>query len=204
MKNDQNPIPNPIEQLARDRRAAGEQTDPWAALCVVGTIDATKAPAGRADLRTLVLRDLDGQLALFFSATSPKWQQLKSSDTIALLIYLPSLQVQYRLQATWEPIPAATVHHHWQMRPKIPKQLDWLYETHPQSTALSAAELTALLTSDSQSETPTAAPAAAMGIFVEPFEIDRLQLTTGIHSRHLFTRSSSANSSVWAEQNLVP
>jgi len=196
--------PNPIAQLARDRGAAREQADPWAALCVVGTVDARQAPNARADLRTLVLRDLEGQLALFFSATSPKWQQLKSSNTIALLIYLPSLQLQYRLQATWKPIPAATVHHHWQMRPQIPKQLDWLYETHPQSTALPTAELVALLASDSQTEPPAAAPAAAMGIFVDPFEIDRLQLTTGVHERHLFTRSSRANNPAWVEQSLVP
>lgn len=191
---------DPLKQLLIDRQAARERSDPWAALCVVGTVQTVPDATDRAELRTLVLRDLEGELALFFSATSPKWQQLNEKDTVALLVYLPSLEVQYRLQASWTPIPTATVHKHWQLRPNIPKRLDWLYEAHPQSTALERTKLTAALTDDDQENPPATAPAAAMGIVLQPLEIERLQLSAGIHERYLFTRADEQ----WTQQSLVP
>ena len=191
---------DPLEQLSADRQAAREQSDPWAALCVVGTLKTGLEASERVELRTLVLRDLEGKLALFFSATSPKWRQLEATESVALLVYLPSLEVQYRLQANWQPIPAATVHKHWQLRPDIPKRLDWLYELHPQSTALERTKLTAALADDTRDEPPSTAPAGAMGIVIEPFEVERLQLSKGIHERYLFTRLASS----WTQQSLVP
>ena len=191
---------NPLAQLDADREAARERSDPWAALCAVATV----TPTGEAEIRTLVLRHLNHHLALFFSATSPKWQDIKSTESIALLIYLPSIQVQYRVRSHWQAIPAELVHEHWQLRPSIPRQLDWFYQTQPQSSPIEDDELAALI---AEGDAPTQAPASAMGIYLYPFDIERLQLSSDIHARHHYQRSGDAPGALdamWHKQTLIP
>lgn len=185
----------PLERLAADRQAARELGDGWAALCMLGTVNAR----GEVQQRTLVLRNLEDQLALFFSATAPKWEELKWSPTCSIGIYLPTTQVQYRLQATWAQIDSELVRNSWALRPDIPKKLDWLYQTNPQSSPLARAELEAAL--DDGTPTPEAAPDTAMGIYLQPTRIERLELSSGVHQRESFERDSTG---VWQRVDLVP
>ena len=185
---------DPIEQLATDRAAAHEQKDAWAALCTLGTVNAE----GDAELRTLVLRELDGQLALFFSAHSPKWAQMKVRPTCSVQLYLPSIQVQYRVRARWTLIDPDLVHTSWVMRPDIPKKLDWLYEQQPQSTAIDREELLQKLAPESP--VPAAAPNGSMGVYLEPERIERLQLSSGVHERECWQLASGA----WRHEHMIP
>ena len=186
--------PDPLALLATDRQAAREAADPWAALCCLGTLDAS----GDVQQRTLVLRDLDGELALFFSATAPKWSQLRERQSLSLLLYLPSQQVQYRMQAGWREIDAATVHRSWQLRPDMPKKLDWLYTKVSQSSETTAEALNAAL--DPATPTPPNAPASAMGVIVVPSRIERLVLDPAAHHRVLYQKAETG----WTEALLVP
>ena len=185
---------SPLNLIAADRREARESGDPWAALCCLGTVDAQ----GDAQMRTLVLRDVDDQLALFFSGTSPKWRELNARDRLTLMLYLPSVQVQYRLRANFSELPDALIRSSWLLRPEVPKKLDWLYQEFPQSSAIERVLLEERLAE--HHPTPTAAPATAKGIFIEPFEIERLQLSTGVHQRERYTLIDDT----WQRQHITP
>jgi len=186
---------DPLATLAADRQAAREQGDGWAALCMLATVNAR----GEAEQRTLVLRDLDDQLALFFSATAPKWQELKNQQICSVAIYLPTTQVQYRLRAQWEPIAPELVRNSWTLRPDIPKKLDWLYQIHPQSSPVERSELVDQLTGDLP--TPDAAPDTAMGIYLNPINVERLELSAGVHQRERWERGTDGD---WQRFDLVP
>jgi len=185
---------DPVAWLAADRAAAREENDGWASVCALGTVNTD----GDAEQRTLVLRETHNQLSLFFSATSPKWYELRKRPTAGLFIYMPSIQVQYRLRVKWQRIDDHVVRDSWQLRPDIPKKLDWLYQNHPQSSAVDRAMLEAGLAADQP--TPAAAPASAIGVYLQPLRIERLELSGGIHERDLFELKDNR----WQHSHRVP
>jgi pyridoxamine 5'-phosphate oxidase len=190
---------DPLELLAHDRAHARAARDPWADLCVLATVDGRQPQA-----RTLVLRDVDGRPALFMNATSPKHAQIRTIPDVAVLIYLASRGVQYRLHGVLEPIATEVVHAHWRARPRIPKVMDYFYREHaPQSTVVDSrdvleaghAQIDARLGSDPH------APEEASGHFVVASTIDRLVLAADrIHERHRFRRTGDG----WLREILVP
>ena len=190
---------DPISQLNRDREAAHANSDPCAYLCTVATVDA----AGEPQARTMVLRKVEQRLALFGNATSPKWQQIAGQGLVCIVVWLPSLGVQYRLRCEAEPVPKQVVDNSWLLRPRMPKQLDWYYNTTAsQSSALDdrAALLTDLPTFN-EAEHQTAPP-TAQGWFLTPAHVDRLDLnhSSGVHERYSFTLADGA----WQAVPLVP
>ena len=197
---------NPLGRLDEDRRQAREKQDPWAELCVVSTITARGEPSARV----LVVRELDPDantpespvLGIFVNASSPKVDEFSNSSTVAVLIYLPSVMVQYRLRCTLDPIEPAVVREAWQMRPEIPKRMDWVYETNPQSSEIaSRAALLDAVASQSR-EQSLLAPESAVGYVFQPFEVERLDLSGGDapHDRRRYT----AREVDWVEAVLVP
>jgi len=166
-------------------------------VCTVANIDIH----GRPQMRTLVLRDAQDDLAIFINATSPKWAMLQDSFTV--LTYWPSLQLQYRMQTLGEPLAEDFVHASWQLRPDAPKTMDWFYEQgNPQSSSIDSRE--ALLKELARMELPAPlnAPASARGLRLVPQEIERLDLNqpNGIHERVLFTRRDAG----WHSTHLIP
>ena len=162
-------------------------------------IVASVTPAGEPAARTLVLRDLDSELALFINATSPKMTEFETSETIALVVWLPSIQIQYRLTVRLERIPVDVVHESWQLRPDPPKKMDWVYRDHPQSSEIvNRAALLDVL----PAEVPTSAPDSAVGFFLRVDQIERLDLgqANGVHDRRLYRRTETT----WSEAVLVP
>ena len=163
-------------------------------LCVLASVGAEEPEA-----RTLVLRDIDDRLGLFFNGGSPKAREIGQSDAVAVLVYLPSLSLQYRLRTKLTAIPEDIVHANWQYRPDVPKKMDWLYERHPQSSAIASRQM---LIDELTTATPARAPAAAVGYFLAPLAVERLDLgqDNGVHDRRRYTRQGD----VWHEQILVP
>ena len=185
---------DPIARLAADRARAREKADGWASVCALGTVNND----GDAEQRTLVLRETHARMSLFFSATSPKWQELQNRPTASVFIYLPSTQVQYRLRVQWQRIDDSLVRDSWQLRPDMPKKLDWFYQSHPQSSAVQRDQLEASLTG--HEPTPATAPDTAIGVYLDPVRIERLELSSGVHQRDLFELSDGA----WHHSTLVP
>jgi hypothetical protein len=121
-----------------DRQLARANGDPCANLCTAATVDGDNQPHAR----TLVLRDLGPRMALFLNQTSPKWQQISERGEVCVVVWLPSLSLQYRLQCHVEPIAKSLVDESWLLRPDTPKRLDWYYTTHqPQSSTVDSREV---------------------------------------------------------------
>ena len=196
---------DPIAQLRTDRAEAAAREDPLASLCMLASVD-----GGEPRVRTLVLRDLapagsvaDGFAAtgfgLFLNRTSPKVREFAQSDAVAVLVYLPSLAVQYRLRCRLQPLPAHEVRESWRLRPAVPKRMDWLYEQSPQSSVIGSREE---LVKRLQGPEPTAAPATAVGFLLNTDSVERLDLgqANGIHDRRRYT----VDADQWIEEILVP
>ena len=189
---------DPIRLLQADRAEARERKDPNANLCLLATVR-----DGQPQARMLVLRDVEDRLALFFNANSPKAAQIRMSETVAVVVYLPSMDVQYRLECRLDTVPAPIVRASWQLRPPIPKRLDWLYQRHPQGTAVASRErLVSLLGLADETAPPSTAPESAVGYFLDVVEVERLHLAQpdGIHDRRRYQRQGDS----WREELLIP
>ncbi len=189
---------DPLVRFAEDRARARDREDPFANLCTVVTVTASGEPAARV----LVLREVEDRLAIFVNATSPKVAEFSASSTVAVLAYLPSVTVQYRLRCALQQIPPETVRAAWQMRPDIPKRMDWLYETHAQSSPIDGRPTLIEALAAVRLPEPLAAPETAVGYVLEAVEVERLDLAGagGVHDRRRYTRASGA----WLETVLVP
>ena len=185
---------NPVAVLKADRARARANDDPMANLCVLATVGPDHPEA-----RTLVLRDVVDRLGLFFNGGSPKASEIERSDAVTVLVYLPSLSLQYRLHAALAAIPADIVHANWQYRPDVSKKMDWLYERHPQSSAIASRPT---LIAQLPTTTPDRAPASAIGYYLAPLTVERLDLAqdNGVHDRRRYT----LHGEMWREQVLVP
>jgi pyridoxine/pyridoxamine 5'-phosphate oxidase len=190
---------DPIARLLEERAIARDLQDPCANLCTFASVD----HQGMPDARTLVLRELDGELAVFSNRTSPKWRQVEARGSVAVVVWLPSQNLQYRLRCTTTPVPAQLVHDSWLLRPQVPKQLDWFYtQQQPQSsTVADRSTLLAALAAQGLPD-PLVAPDTAGGLFLHPTLIDRLDLDQpdGVHDRRHFRRTDQG----WLESVLVP
>ena len=189
---------DPLARFAEDRARARDRDDGWANLCAVATVTAAGEPA----VRVLVLREVEDRLGIFVNGTSPKVGEFAQSGTVAVISYLPSVTVQYRLQCGLERMPPEVVHNAWQMRPDVPKRMDWLYAGHPQSSTVDgrAALLDAL--ERVSLPDPLVAPQTASGYFLDPVTVERLDLAGdgGVHDRRQYRREPAG----WAETVLVP
>ncbi len=188
---------NPLTLFADDRARARAEQDPMAALCNVANVDHTGAP----QLRTLVLRDVDGHLAIFVNATSPKWTHLHNGFVVHT--YWPSVQIQYRMQAKAEPVELEVVHDSWHLRPDMPKRMDWFYEQHAvQSSPIESRAALLERVHSVNLPDPLAAPENARGLLIHPYEIERLDLTQpdGVHDRTRYTFVHDK----WQMSTLVP
>lgn len=168
-----------------------------AAVCTVANVD----NEGKVQIRTLVLRNVDDDLAIFINATSPKWTALQ--NTFSVQTYWPSVSLQYRLQVSSVQIEKELVHDSWQMRPDVPKRMDWLYQQHrgQSSTVDSRQALLDLLDEVSLPE-PLSAPEHASGLRLLPHEIERLDLSqdNGVHDRRRYRLIQDQ----WTVTTLVP
>ena len=188
---------DPLALLSHDRIEARRMNDPLVDRCVLGTIDRN----GHAALRTLVLREIDEKFALFYNRTSAKHVELMNqSHRGSLLIFLPSVGVQYRLESRFEEIPKVVIEEHWQLKPDAAKRMDSIYERLPQSTVID--DFAAFETLFAATVPPRKSPRNGCGVYVIPEVIERLELRTDphMHDRREFRRDGAD----WRVYQLVP
>ncbi len=188
---------DPLALFRTEREAARAADDPMAHLCTVANVDADRQP----QVRTLVLRDIEGQLAVFVNASSPKWPHIQ--ERFAFCTYWPSLSLQYRFDVVAAPLSPETLAASWALRPDAPKRMDWLYELHdPQSSHIDSREHLLEVFGRLAVDEPLRAPPNARGLLLEPKQIERLDLTqdNGVHDRQRFEQVDGA----WQQRTLIP
>ena len=188
---------SPLELFQIDRARALEAGDPMAAVCVLATVD----EYGQPEARTLVLRQVEDDLALFVHESSPKWQQIQRGGSINT--YWPSIEIQYRMQCSTVPIDPAVVAASWQYRPDTPKRMDWFYDLkQPQSTVIGSRKELEQGLGELTLPDPLTAPNTARGLLVKPTRLERLDLNepSGLHDRRRYTLVGTQ----WQEDILVP
>lgn len=187
----------PLDLFQSDRARAREAGDPMAAVCVLATV----AEDGKPEARTLVLRQVEDDLALFMHESSPKWRQLQNGGSINT--YWPSIELQYRMQFTTVPIDPSVVAASWQYRRETPKRMDWFYDLkQPQSTPIASREQLQLGLDELSLPEPVTAPATARGLLIKPTQLERLDLNelSGLHDRRRYNLVGMQ----WQEVVLVP
>lgn len=187
----------PLELFQADRSRAREAGDPMAAVCVLATV----SDEGQPEARTLVLRLVEDQLALFMHDSSPKWEQIKNGGLVTT--YWPSIEIQYRLRVTSHPVDPDLVAKSWQFRPDTPKRMDWFYDLEQgQSTPIASREALEQALDNLPVAEPLLAPKSARGLLIDPWEIERLDLNqlSGLHDRRRYTLEDGR----WHETVLVP
>ncbi len=189
--------PNPVQLFKLDQQAARNQKDPYASLCVISTVNKDMQPQSR----TLVLREVEGSLAIFLNKSSPKWNEIKNG--IALQTYWASTQVQYRMSVSTRPVNQKIISESWQLRPDIPKKMDWIYQNgFPQSTEVDSLGQIRNETKKISSVEQLTATKNATGLILIPHKIERLSLDTldGIHDRKLYIETEEG----WSESQIMP
>lgn len=187
---------NPIELIRADRDRARTEDDPLVDRCFLATVRDDGEPA----VRTLVLRDVDTRYAVFFNATSPKFEQIRKSKTVEVLLWYSSVQIQYRLRCALQPVPSGILHDQWQNKPDISRRVDQAYAVHAQSSPIpDRKHLQELVRRQVATQV---APDSVIGFFLEILEMDRLNLATeeGLHLRERYLSTSDG----WKRQTLMP
>ena len=185
-----------MARFAADRGAAREAKDPMAAVCVLATVD----EGGLPQARTLVLRDIPEGLALYVNASSPKWEQTQKQ--VAVHVWWPSIQIQYRIQARCEALPAEHIAESWQLRPDVPKWRGGLEGRLPQGGVGNSREDLLNALENTNPPTPLVAPEGARGLLLVPEKIERLDLNqaNGVHDRTQYELDAGR----WLEHTLIP
>jgi pyridoxamine 5'-phosphate oxidase len=193
---------DPIDEIARDREQARAAGDPLVDVCILATAGRNGAPG----LRALVLRDVGPEgVGLLISATSPKWEPLRSGRYECLLLWT-SIRRQFRLRGGLAPMPEARVDIHWRQKAHESRLLDLFYDRiQPQSSPLASRQvlLAGIETLRRQHPTPDAVPRPELlrGVYLVPFRVEAWHGSPDrLHDRHLYIRTAG----VWREQILVP
>ena len=186
-----------IKLFRSDQRQAMAEKDAYANLCVISTVGSNNQPRSR----TLVLRSIGDDLAIFINKSSPKWSEMKGG--IALQTYWASTQVQYRMSVSSIEIDKKTISESWQLRPNIPKKMDWVYKSafHQSSKVQDLVRLRAEI-DKIRNVDELEATDQATGLILQPEVIERLDLNTedGIHDRRLYLKEDT----YWIKKQLVP
>jgi pyridoxamine 5'-phosphate oxidase len=157
-------------------------------------------------VRTLVLRDLNPGWGLFFSDRSPKGLALRRDSRLALALWFPSLQRQWRLWGEARPLPDGLLDEHWPRKPRAAKLSDHVQGLLGQSQPVPEAELRA--TQDAVSarfasvdDAALPRPDHASGVRLSLFRMECLTLHRDApHERRRFDRLEAG----WRETPLVP
>ena len=192
-----------ISQLENDLARAKALSDPNHNVCYFALADNKGFPS----IRTLVLRSVSaGGITLFTNKTSPKWKILEDNPYCQILLWYPSIQIQYRLSGICSDLGQTSLEQDWQRRPNKSKLLDHFYDTiQAQSQPIeSRQKLTDGLKQLSTLNPPEGLfmPASAGAFNVDLKEIEYLQLSQSEepHIRELHTKSDAG----WATQTLIP
>lgn len=187
---------SPIEHLQRSRARARELRDPCVDRCFLATVSSDGCPR----VRTLVLRDVNDQLAIFCNLTSPKIEEIEGTGTVEFVLWLQSIETQIRTCARVTPIDHEIIAQQWHNKPELGKKLDHLYERYPQSGVIESREM--LLRELAVDSLPDGVASTIGGYFLNPIAMEFLDLAAedGVHRRIKYVKHGNT----WELNELMP
>lgn len=193
---------DPVAEIFEAREQARAARDPLADVCVLATSDGGGPPGVRA----LVLRDVgpDG-LGLLISATSPKWEPLRSGRYEVLLLWT-SIRRQYRVRGGLAPMPEPLVERYWNQKAHESRLLDMYYDAvQPQSSVVASREVFRAGIEALRARHPTAdavsRPALLRGVYLVPFHVEAWHGSPDrLHDRCVYVKTATG----WHANVLVP
>ena len=115
---------NPILKFREDWRRAKSLNDPNANYCSLATVSDEGVPS----VRILVLREVTiDAFVVYINDTSPKWSQLQKSQKYELLVFWPSIMIQYRIRGALNEIADEEMRQQWSKKAYSSKILDHYY-----------------------------------------------------------------------------
>jgi len=190
-------------QVQNDLERAKALDDPNHNVCYFALADRNGLPS----VRTLVLRSIsDSSLTLFSNKTSPKWEILTANPCCQILLWYPSIQIQYRLSGSCSALAQDSLENDWQRRPDKSKLLDYFYQSgHPQSGPIESRTVLTHGLKTLGKKMPVEElkmPASAGAFTVEIQQVDYLRLTQNEepHFRERHTKKQTN----WSTETLVP
>ncbi|MDB3856041.1 pyridoxamine 5'-phosphate oxidase family protein [Halieaceae bacterium] len=193
---------DPIARLQQDWQKAKIEGDANSNICILSTTD-----GGQTHARVLVLRDIQKQgLLIFTHASSPKWQQLENNSGYEVLLYWPTLELQYRIQGSWKKQLREPLQKAWSNKPYEAKLLDLLYQTHPESSEIPDRKFLEEKVAELKMRYPQSEdmpfPDSARGVWLLPKRIEYYRLSTvdRLHHRYLYEK----NQNQWTVKTLCP
>lgn len=194
---------NPIEKFKESWQQAKTLNDPNAAFCSLATV----STQGQPSVRTLVLRDVtEESFIVFFNDTSPKWDQLQQSKQFEILIFWPSLMVQYRIRGIFKEMAIEEMKWNWNRKPYHAKLVDHFYTRYqPQSSVISSREKflegIETLKQEFPDDKKVPFPETIKGIsFKATYLEEWCESKDRLHERHLYILKGDQ----WSQQVLVP
>ena len=124
---------NPIETFRADWSKAREEKDPNAPFCTLVTVSSTTNSAVAPTARIVGLRKVteEGGFLVFINSTGPKWTELKANPHYELLIFWPTLMIQYRIRGNQlKTLDQEEMKELWEKKPHTSKLLDYYYTHH--------------------------------------------------------------------------
>lgn len=192
-----------IERITGDRVQARSLSDPNADVCFLAI-----AEDGVASIRTLVVREIDGnRFTLFINRSSPKFRALANGASYEMLLWYQTLQRQYRVSGTFEEHDRSIIESNWYRRPKGSKFLDYVYEEMgDQSTFIDSRETLMAKIDELKvrwTEEHFDVPEKAVGVVLVANRVEMLDLNDKdrIHDRRLYTLEADGK---WSEQVMIP
>lgn len=193
---------NPLENLTRDRQSARSHEDSNADICFLSLSE-----DGVPSVRTLVMRDVTQEgITLFINKTSHKWQVIQANDHAEALVWLPSVQRQYRVTGRIEELGREVIESNWHRRPVGSKYLDYSYERlAPQSSELEDRNTLVQFVRgmrDELDEDDMSTPGQAAGILLRATGVECLDLNSPerLHDRNRYTLENGS----WQKTVLMP
>jgi len=103
---------DPVAEIIDARQEARKYYDPHVDVCFLATVTVQ----GRPEVRAVSLRDIDAKgFGLLLNATSPKWQQLTTSQCCLHLLW-STVRRQYRVYGRIEAMEPERLQQYWQRK----------------------------------------------------------------------------------------
>ncbi|MBC2607936.1 pyridoxamine 5'-phosphate oxidase family protein [Pelagicoccus albus] len=190
-----------LDELILEFQSAKDASEPNAFLGSLATCDSS----GQARVRTVVIHELTAKgLLLVASEFHQKWRQLSANPKAEIMLWWPSLGLQYRITGKCISQSPDVASARWSQLPPSVRRLDLAYGDGfiPGQAIESIEKVSETVAERSEGKSIETTPSHVRAILFEPEEIERLK--TSPSDRQHDRRRATLIDGQWHCQQLVP